>query len=408
MAKRIGYIVHTFPRLTLTFVLREILALEKMGLEVVVFSLGRPYDTTEHSEFQQMLAPIVYVPGWKRSPKTVISLGLKIFRLIKYPRRFLHSIPFLVKHGSKKLWYDFFRAEWVATRAQELHVSHFHAHSAATEASIAMFAAIISGKPYSFTAHASDIFPRQEYIPKKLDEATFVVAISEYNRNFLISLHPDKTISSKIYVVHCGVDLERIPNPLSLPQPTPENFTLITTARLVEYKGHHILVDALSILKSYGYQFSWIIVGSGPQRDIVEEMINVNELTKLVHFKGDQSSDAVIDLLKQSHLFVLPCVKTKDNRMDGIPVALMEAMAIGVPVISTTISGIPELIEHNVSGLLVPPEDAKALAEVLEQVIKDPTQLQRFRNPARKKIEEEFSVDKNAEILYQLFLNCST
>jgi glycosyltransferase involved in cell wall biosynthesis len=321
-----------------------------------------------------------------------------------HPSRFVKIVPFLLKNRDKQLWYDFWMAVWVARQLPALGVDHLHAHAATSEAAVAMFAAILSGKSFSFTAHASDIFPRQEYLVKKLDEANFVAAISEYNRRYLMSHYGDESVGEKIHVVHCGVDLAQMAMNGHRPLTSARKFTILSIARLVEQKGHHVLIEALAMLKARGIDFTWVVVGSGPRQAILEELVKAKGLLAWVEFKGDQDSDKVMALLHQADLFVLPCLRTKNNMMDGIPVALMEAMAVGTPVVSTQLSGIPELIEDRVSGFLAPPDDAAALADILAGIIKTPGLLEPVKREARKRVERDFAADRNAGMIYRLFM----
>ncbi|MCB0211376.1 MAG: glycosyltransferase [Anaerolineae bacterium] len=401
MRKKVGYVVHTFPRLTLTFVLREILALEAMGVEVVVFSLKHPDQTLVHPEFQQMVAPILYVPKWNQSLKSSLMTAVRLLSFCRYPHRLARIALFILQNRDKAVLYNFFQAIWMARQMQHLGITHLHAHAATVETLVAMFAAQLSGKSYSFTAHASDIFPRQEYLTEKLNDARFAVAISEYNRTFLIEHHGDEDIGHKIHVVHCGVDLKQYPPLETAARSNP--FTMITVARLAEQKGHHILLKALSILRSQGREFCCIVVGEGPQFDALQTMAKTEGLADAVDFKGGQTTQTVRMLLQQADLFVLPCVRTENNMMDGIPVALMEAMALGVPVVSTYLSGIPELIENEKSGFLVPEKDAAALACVIAQIMDNRFELAPIRAAARLKIEQAFAAETNAAALDQLF-----
>jgi colanic acid/amylovoran biosynthesis glycosyltransferase len=401
----VGYIVHSFPRVSLTFILREILALEKRGLEIVVFSLSRPDENTiVHPEFQQMKAPIIYVPKWRRSPKNIGRSFVNIARFVNSPRRLWRVLSYLLQNRHKKLWYDFLNALWLATQLPALGVTHLHAHAATSEAAVAMFAAMLTGRTFSFTAHASDIFPVQEYLHKKLDEAKFVVAISEYNRNYLTSYYGHPAIAEKIYVVHCGIALDTLATKGRHQQSDAGRFRLITVGRLVEQKGHHILVDALAKLRNRGFDFQWIVVGEGPRRLILEQQIESKQLQSFVEFTGAQPTTAVTDLLLTADIFILPCIRTSKNMMDGIPVSLMEAMALGIPAVSTAISGIPELIEDQVSGYLVAPDDSDQLAGILVQLMSSPEMLDQVRLPARTRIEQQFSMTTTSAALVDLFL----
>ena len=375
-------------------------------MQIVVFSLKQPesVETQKHPEYHQMLAPVVYVPKWKFTFKNIAASLLQLTRFIKYPHHLMNVFMFLAQNKEKKLWYEFLTSIWLATHLKSLGVAHLHAHAATAETTVAMFAAILTNKTFSFTAHASDIFPVQEYLNKKLDAASFVIAISQYNRRFLMDYCDDETDAKKIYVTHPGINLKRLAPFKSNSSPVSNKvFTIITVARLVEQKGHHILLEALAILHNWGYKFMWIVVGSGPIRPQLEEMTQAKQLTEFVDFKGDQQTDEVLKLLQTSDVFVLPCIRTKNNMMDGLPSALIEAMAMGVPVVSTRISGIPELVQNGLTGFLVPPNDSTELAKTLKYLMENREVLNKVRIPAREQVEKNFPDERNADIVHRLF-----
>jgi glycosyltransferase involved in cell wall biosynthesis len=222
---------------------------------------------------------------------------------------------------------------------------------------------ILTGKPYSFTAHAHDIFLPNPYLSGNLTAAQTVVTISEYNRRFLIS---SGTPAKKITVIPCGLDLQEF---CVQPDRTPAHGTIVSIGRLDPIKGFLSLIDACALLQERGVPFACEIVGEGPQRRELEQQIHAHGLREKFHLLGALSQAQVREVLARAELFVLPSVRTADGNQDGIPVALMEAMALGIPVISTQVSGIPELVIDEVSGLLIPPQDARALAAALERLL---------------------------------------
>jgi glycosyltransferase involved in cell wall biosynthesis len=224
----------------------------------------------------------------------------------------------------------------------------------------------LTGKRYTLTTHAHDIFLPNPYLDENLASAQTVVTISEYNRRYLISAG---TPARKIKVVPCGINLKEF-SANGTHQRVPGS--IVTIGRLEHIKGFPYLVEACAILKARGVPFTCDIIGEGSLRSVLERRILTNGLEGTVRLLGALSQNQVRAALISAQLFVLPSVQTVDGNQDGIPVALMEAMALGLPVITTRVSGIPELVVDGVSGLLVAPGDAGALAEAIERLLKDP------------------------------------
>jgi glycosyltransferase involved in cell wall biosynthesis len=245
--------------------------------------------------------------------------------------------------------------------------------------------------PFSFTAHAWDIFKEQAMLPAKLRAADFVATISEYNRHYLNRLCP--AAADRIHVVRCGVNLARFSHQHECRRVDPP--LILSVGRLVEKKGLACLVEACARLHDRGIDFTCTIVGDGPQRNALARSIAARDLQEIVKLVGELPQEELCDLWQMACVFALPCTIARNGNRDGIPVALMEAMASGVPVVSTTISGIPELVEDGVTGLLVSSDDAEALSQAISRLLADPGLATRLARAGRQRVEREYDVVRN-------------
>jgi glycosyltransferase involved in cell wall biosynthesis len=296
------------------------------------------------------------------------------------------------------LLYRFMVAARAARILLDENCTHLHVHFAHIPTDIAMYAAGLSAIPFSFTAHANDIFERGWLLEQKVRRAKFAVTISEHNRQFLIEKGCPE---NKIHVVRCGVD----PGAFAAgharpPHPIPKIGTL---GRMVEKKGIDDLIRACQILKDQNRAFHLEIVGDGPMQSELQALVSDGDLAEQVHFKGPLAHEQVPEWLQGLDMFVLACKKDRYGDMDGIPVVLMEAMLAGVPVISCRISGIPELIEDGQSGLLAEPEDPAELARAIARLLSDDNLQNDFRTNAMAKVQAEFELSKNVAVLDKLF-----
>jgi len=226
-----------------------------------------------------------------------------------------------------------------------------------------------------------------------------VVTVSEYNRRHLAELVGDG-LAARIIRLYNGLDLTRIqPDPSIRREPD----LILAVGRLVEKKGFRYLVDACRLLQECGRSFRCLIVGKGPQQSILADQIGTLGLQDRVLLLGAQSQEQVLELMKRAAVLVLPCVVTEAGDRDALPTVLLEALALGLPVISTALAGIPEIIEHGSTGLLVPPGDSRLLAKTIAEVLASPELRERLGRPGRSKAEEAFDIRKNALILRDLF-----
>jgi glycosyltransferase involved in cell wall biosynthesis len=278
-------------------------------------------------------------------------------------------------------------------------VGHVHAHYATHPALAAWVIHRLTGIPYSITVHAHDIFVRQAMLRRKVEDAAFVVAISEFNRSFLMRLL-GSGVADKIAVIHCGVDPAKY-RPRAAAA-AGERLELLTIASLQPYKGLAHLVRACAELHARGVRYRCRIVGEGGERPRLEKLIRALGLTGQVELLGGLPQEIVQRLLPEADCYVQPSVVTPAGKMEGIPVAIMEALACEVPVVATAISGVPELVEDGVTGRLVPPAQSAALAAALIEVDRDRATCRGRARLGRARVVGEFNLQRNVARLAEL------
>jgi colanic acid/amylovoran biosynthesis glycosyltransferase len=283
---------------------------------------------------------------------------------------------------------------------ENLEIQHVHAHFATHPAVAGLVIKRLTGIPYSFTVHGSDLHVERRMLCKKIEAASFAVAVSLYNKGVMVR-ECGQRVFDKIHVVHCGVDTKfwRATNNTS----SRQNLHLVCVASFEEVKGHTVLVEACKNLAERGVGFTCHLVGEGPLKQAIEELIADHNLGKQIRLHGALPRTGVRDLLADADVFVLASVPTSEGKREGIPVVLMEAMSCGLPVVASDLSGIPELVLNQVCGILVPPADARRLADALEALYKDPELRTKMGRVGRERIVDEFSLSKNALRLLELF-----
>ena len=397
----VGYVLRKFPVLSETFVLNEILALEARGVEVHIFPLEPSRDPRFHEGVGRLKATIHHVPG-PLEFRTILRQALRMAG--RNPRRFRRQFLKTLMSGRPKLLWRFLQAAYVADRARRIHATHLHAHFANHPATVAQQASKLLGIPFSFTAHAYDVYRDADLsaIARKMTDAKFTATISECNLGFLRSIANGR--GARIELVRNGIDMNRfVPSPV-----VPEGkFRLLTVSRLVEKKGLPILVEACRYLRDRGLDFHCEIVGKGAQKSLLEQLIREWHLREHVRLAGPLAHQEVLAYYQHTHLMVLPCITAKDGNRDGLPVSIVEALACGVPVISTPATGIPEAVHDGVNGILVPQGDAAALADAIEKLIRNPDLLSRLRAEARPSVLDLFDERRTVARLHELFMEAT-
>lgn len=395
--RRVLYVVSLFPCWSETFILREIQALLEQGVDVRIFSLKHPQERLVHPDAECLLDRVIYPPSFGPalasvlrttivSPWIVTRQGFMIGR-----RLWRHPVALA------KSWVTCWRTLGALSRIRAWRAQAIHAHWATYPSTAALILSSHLKIPFSFTAHAHDIFLEDHLLQDKFNAAAFVVTISEYNRRYLGERFGPRA-HDKIRIVHCGVDIRDFP-----PTPGPrERTNLLFVGRFDEIKGLPVLLHACRVLQEQGVVFHCEIIGDGAARPRLEQLRGSLGLQDTVVFLGARPQHEVRMRLRQATVFVMPSVVARDGNRDGIPVALMEAMAAYTPVVSTTVSGIPELVTDGVSGLLVPPDDANALARAIRRILEDAVYAQRLAAGGRAVVEQYFEAHSEAARLYGL------
>jgi glycosyltransferase involved in cell wall biosynthesis len=402
---KIAYIMSRFPKITETFILYEMLAVEAQGVQVEVYPLLRERTTVIHPEAAAFVERAHFQPfvSWP-------ILRAHLHFLTRKPLVYLSTLWTLLRANFGSLRYFtgalgiFPKAVYFADLMAGEGITHVHAHFASHPAAAGFIIHRLASLPYSFTAHGSDLHRDRHMLREKVAEAAFVVTISNYNKEIIVA-ECGEQFRDQVLVIHCGVDTQvfRSRSEDWWQKRPARPFTLICIGTLHEVKGQTYLIEACRLLRDRGISFVCQLVGDGPDEVALAQQIAQAGLSEHVRLLGRRTREQVAELLAQADIAVAPSVPTKDGRREGIPVALMEAMGSGVPVVAGNLSGIPELVEHERGGLLVPPRDAQALADALERLYIDPGLCQRLGQAGREKVLREFDLRPNAATLTQHF-----
>lgn len=400
---KIGYLLKTFPKLSETFILNEILELERQGLNLQIFSLRKPQDEKFHTALQQLKADVTYIPSLlPQSSQDILHLqAANVVLMQQNYQRYFQVLQ--LDHSATEIesLNIFLQAGYLAQAIRITGISHLHAHFINTPAAVAESTAQLCEIPYSITAHAKDIYlSKPEVLNRRMSKAQFVVTCTEYNQKFLRSI---STSDTPIHLNYHGLDLNKFYFGKEDKEKLNEIPTILSVGRFCEKKGFPYLIQACKLLKEKKYRFQCLIVGYGPLQTEIEQMISELKLEDYVILVGKMTQDELIEIYCQADIFVLPCYVTENGDRDGIPNVLLEAMAMKVPVISTNISGIAELIEHKKNGILVPPKDPHLLAIELENLLNKPKLRNTLGELGRKQVINKFSIDRNITHLKNLF-----
>lgn len=400
---KIAYLIKCFPRLSETFILHEVLELERQGLRLCIFSLLKPAGNVNQAA-REVGARVTYFPrgfplGW------LILMSAAPRRLFEKPGLFFRvCLGALIRFHHIATPRHILYAAYLAEQLEQEGITHLHAHYANTPATVALLAHQFTGIPFSFTAHAKDIYlSRKETLAYKMKQARLVVTCTGYNRQYLSSLVGEPSTVT-IHRIYHGLDLRAFPEPTTATWP-PAPPHILSVARLVEKKGLVYLLQACRQLLDEGYDVSCRIIGEGPLRARLEQQIQGLALTGRVELCGAEPHERVVEEYRQATLFALPCVVAENGDRDGIPNVLVESLYMGVPVVSTPVSGIPELIQSERNGLLVPPRDSAALAGAIAQLLDSPPQCRHLAAAGRETVLAHFDMSANVQRLGELLVN---
>ena len=403
---RVGYVLKRFPRASETFIAREILELERRGAGVVVLAL-RPTDTdVRHEWLSSIKAPVMVCD------RTSVSQAWRELRkrVRKRPElqpgvhgALVDAFEHPVRSGRRYLA----EASWVADRVEELGIQHLHAHFANHPAFVAMLAHEIVGVPFSFTAHAKDIFsagPTPELWRRQMSEAAFAVTVCEANRDHLASaLGPE--LLNRLRLLYNGVDLEGFAPAPAEGSAAGGPLEVLFVGRLVEKKGADVLLQALATLRERGVPVRLTLVGDGPEAERCRRLAADLELGEHCRFVPLLPHEEVRRRMLRADVFALPCRVAADGDRDALPTVLLEALACGLPCVSTPVNGVAEIVAEGETGLLVPENDADGLARALERLAREPELRRRMGRRGRRRAKRLFDARRNVGRLHDWMMD---
>jgi len=391
-----------FPFRTETFISREIDAIRATEIDVITLANQRPSDESLNSNATtEYLFPLTI-------PRIFKILFTHIWWLVRNFSAYVHCLRLLMQEESsdRSIWLrnakHFTGAVYFAYIIRNRDVQHIHAHYAINAATMALMMSTLLDIPFSMTIH-NIIFTDRLLMCPKLEDAKFIACISEYSRNALLSDYPNvKNLANKMIVIHCGIHaddfhVERKHNTHD------GEFVIMTACQLVERKGVRYLIEACHILYQRGKQFRCIIAGSGEDYHLLKTRVSELGIDHLIEFVGVYTQTELLDYFSIANIFALPCIVSEDGDRDGIPIVLMEAMAAGVPVVSTRVSGIPELIIDGQNGHLIDERDSIALADIIQKHMDGEIDLVEQIDVARTTILNSFNMDKSVSELISCF-----
>lgn len=403
---RIAYVAGVYPSLSETFVYREVLGLRARGWPVETVTLRRGEEPVAGvREADLCVYPpsrLVVVKRWVaamgRSPgRTARTVGRALRDAVRPGER-------LSVMGRAKLIVQGLAGATLGHRLADRGVTHVHCHFAHAPASVGMYAAMHAGVGFSFTGHANDLFERRSLLKRKLERAAFIICISDWHRRFYLSIEPGA--SARCALVRCGVDTTAW-RASKAEREDDGGLRLVTVGRLVPKKGIDTLLRALGEMASnVGETWRLDIYGDGPQRQTLERLSEEGGLSAHVSFHGAVDNDEVRRALAKADLLVLPCRADVSGDRDGIPVVLMEAMACGVAVVAGDVTAIRELIDHEDTGVLVPPDDPSTLARELQDLATNARRRRRLADAGRAAVQREFDLSRNLDRLEQALSAC--
>lgn len=392
--RKIAYLLSRYPAVSHTFIFNEIRALRNLGFHIATASINacdRPFTKLPELEQGEYASTFYVKPsGWPKALRAVIS------SLVRHPIGTLRGLGYAMSLGRhpKRLFY-FVEALMIGIWMEEKGLNHLHVHFGMAAASVAMITAEIFPITYSITIHGPDEFYEVSncYLAEKITTARFICCIGSFARSQLMKLCPHSEWH-KIKVVPLGVDpLTFVPRR----KMQIDAFEILCVGRLVPAKGQHVLLSAVRNLSRENRAVRLRLLGDGPDRPVLEQRVVAEGLSDHVVFEGAVNQDRIPEFLKEADAFVLA------SFAEGIPVALMEAMASEIPCLSTVIAGIPELIRDGIDGLLVSPSDEQALTAALRRLMDDPELRRRLGTAGRQRVIERFNLEKNVKALAEVY-----
>jgi len=410
---RVGYLLRSYPRLSQTFILNEVLALEQLGVQLHIFAVTHPHEAIVQTQVAAVRAPVAYLEGAQQRRWWVI-LWEHLVTLLLVPYAYCRTLAYVLRHREFDQGYTassrylcFLQAVYLArllrqARQQQQGIDHLHAHFAHDPALIAQLTHRLTGISFTFTAHARDIYQ----IPKRalgdrIKEADAVVTCCATNIDYLKTA-ATAADHAKLQVIHNGVNLQEFQPVTGKPRATAVPL-ILSASRLVEKKGFPDLLRACQRLKQAGHRFHCAIYGDGPLQKELDDLIHQLDLHQEVRLAGACTQQELRQALTQADIFALTPFVTEDGDRDGVPTVLVEAMACSVPVVSTTVAGVPELVTHAQNGLLAAPHDVTTITAALAALLSDEAKRRQLGAAARQTVAAHFDLHAGAQQLAHLY-----
>ena len=404
VSRQIAIILKGYPRLSETFIAQEILQLQNAGLGLHLVSLRHPTDTKRHPVHNEITAPVLYLPeyihdeiarcwrAWRRARKlagyararNIWLRDLWRDRTRNRVRRFVQAMVAATELGRSTDW--------------------LYGHFIHTPGSVTRYAAIMRGLPFSISAHAKDIWTSPDWeLAEKLNDAEWTVTCTKGGADHLAAL---ANTDDAVRLVYHGLDLQRFPEPEKESSKrdgsdADDPVKFLSVGRAVEKKGLDTLLNALALLPGH-LNWRWTHIAGGPLLSELKQLGETLDLSDKLEFLGSQAQSRVLEAYRESDVFVLPCRIAGNGDRDGLPNVIVEAQSQKMPVVSTPISGIPELIENHGNGLLVPPDDPQQLADALEELARDPAKRDRMGIEGMKLVHKNFNAAREIDLLLEL------
>lgn len=393
-----------WPRISETFIANEIRLLEERGARVVIVSLRQPREDFTHAAVKAVKAPVLYLPeAIIPALARLVAANLRV--LARNPRAYLRAAGVMLGRLAKTrrsatLKHLLQAGLFVDRLPPNGHPAHIHAHFAHSPTSVALYAGMLAGRPFSFTGHAKDVWTQDPgRLAEKIEASAFVVTCTGRNRDYLSSLGAGK---KQVHLVYHGIDLGLFsrPDPPTVADPP---YRLLTVARLTAKKGLDTVIEALALLAAEGLDFRYDLVGEGEERPRLEALIARRGLAGRTTFHGALPHERVLEHYREAHAFVLGCRVLPNGDRDGIPNVLVEALAMGVPAAATDVSALPEIVDHGRTGLLCPPDDPRALADNLRRLLTDRDLRAALIGAGQAKVREGFDSKRHIAALAAIF-----
>lgn len=389
----------TYPILTTTFIDKELLEARRLGLDIVLVAIRRAGRGKYSPAVQRLSEEGVYL-----LPVSVSALiRAHLYFFVTRFRAYVGTLFYLLsqEHPSwrarAKTVLHFGEGILAAAILRDKSVEHLHAHFANNAATIAMVIHRITGTPYSLTAHAVDIYVAPAYLAAKIGDAKFATTCTKYNKEYL-----ERATGHRVELIYHGLDFDDVASAPSVP-PKPSVPLILSVGRLIEKKGFPYLVQACARLRRDGYAFTCEIVGDGPDERSLRALVEELDLTDTVVLRGALPHADVLREYSRATMFVMPCIVAEDGNRDGIPNVILEAMAYSLPVISTDVSGIPEVVRDNCTGWLTKSRSVDGLSVAMARVLDHPQDAAEIGQKACQFVRQHFDIRQNVGRLIQMF-----